>query len=321
MLPKTIVLQMDFDKTLWSPKVTSQDWYYKYKLKTHQMGIYCANDDIIHCFLYNETTGTIGPNEVISLLDYLLLQLENKLGKHDHVIIWCDNCPGQFKECYLFFFLDFLVKKGRFVRADLKFLLEGHTYSVCDRRFGTIQKLFKNQEIVDVPRTWVKILENGNLSNVTAHWVTLEMIKDYKTFLRLHYVRRNEDLEKQKFRVQRIAWLNFGYGEVANEDGQLELLHHPECVFVRTEMDAKQTPMKVSFVKMRQCHELRPEFLEVVHNNRIPIPSNVKRNCVDLAEKYLSERAVTFYHSLPSVNTEKKGEGSERPSDSDSDSE
>lgn len=107
---------------------------------------------------------------------------------------------------------------------------------------------------------------------------------------------------------------------MANEDGQLQLLHHPECVFVRTEMDVKQTPMKVSFVKMRQCHELRPEFLEVVQNERISIPSNVKRNCVDLAEKYLSEIAVTFYQSLPSVNTEKKGESSERPSDNDSDS-
>lgn len=112
MFPKTLTLQLDFDKTLKTPKVTSQDSYFCAKLKTHHLGMYCASDDHIYCFLYDETVGTTGPNEVISLLDYLLVQLENKLGKHDHLIIWCDNAPGQFKECFLFFYLDFIVRRG-----------------------------------------------------------------------------------------------------------------------------------------------------------------------------------------------------------------
>ena len=109
MFPKTLTLQLDFDKTLKTPKVSSQDSYFCAKLKTHHLGMYCASDDHIYCFLYDETVGTTGPNEVISLLDHLLLELENKLGKHDHLIIWCDNAPGQFKECFLFFYLDFIV--------------------------------------------------------------------------------------------------------------------------------------------------------------------------------------------------------------------
>ena len=52
------------------PKVTVQDAYYKLKMKTHQMGIYCANNETNHCCLYDETIGTTGPNEVISLLEY-----------------------------------------------------------------------------------------------------------------------------------------------------------------------------------------------------------------------------------------------------------
>ena len=103
-----------------------QDAYYKLKMKTHQMGIYCANNETIHCFLYEETIGTTGPNEVISLLEYLLKILEGELGKHDRIIIWCDKPPGQFEECYLFFYLDHLIRKQQSLRADLKFLLEGH---------------------------------------------------------------------------------------------------------------------------------------------------------------------------------------------------
>lgn len=302
MFTKTITLQLDFDKSLKTPKVSAQDSYFVPKLRTHQLGMYCANDRNIHCFLYDETIGTTGPNEVISLLDYLLIQLENKLGKHDHIIIWCDNAPGQFKECYLFFYMDLLIKREQFLRADLKFLLEGHTYSVCDRRFASIQKLFGSHEVVDIPRTWPTILEQGKLSNVTVHRVTLDMIKDYKTFLRRQYVSRNEDLEKDRFEVRNICWINYGVGERMNETGQLQLVHHPDCAFVRFEMNPKQPPLKVSFIKQRQCTELRPEFLHTLQ--RRPVREDVKRSCIKLAKKYLSEYAVQFYESLSSINEE-----------------
>ena len=55
------------DQSFKSPKLTVQDAYHKQKLKTYNLGIYCANEDTVHCFFYNETVGTIGPNEVISL--------------------------------------------------------------------------------------------------------------------------------------------------------------------------------------------------------------------------------------------------------------
>lgn len=302
--PKTLTLQLDFDKSLRTPKITSQDCYFSAKLRTHHLGMYCANDDNIYCFLYDECTASSGPNEVISLLDYLLIQIENKLGKHDHIIIWCDNAPGQFKECFLFFYLDYIVRCGKFLRADLKFLLEGHTYSVCDRRFGTIQSIFQRQEIIDVPRKWATVLEREQLSNVVVNWVTLNMIKDYKSFLRLQYVRRNEDLEGEQFEVKNIAWLNFGYGETVDHNGELQLVHHPESVFVRFEMNSKQFPRKISFLKKRQGIKLRPELLTTVRQERRPVREDVKRSCVKLARKYLSEHAIRFYESLPSADEE-----------------
>ena len=72
MFPKTLTLQLDFDKTLKTPKVSSQDSYFCAKLKTHYLGMYCASDDYIYCFLFDETVGSMGPNEVISLLDHLV---------------------------------------------------------------------------------------------------------------------------------------------------------------------------------------------------------------------------------------------------------
>ena len=197
----TLTLQLHFDKSLITPKVPAQDKYYSVRVRTHLLGIYCANNSKIYCFFHDETTGTMGPNKVISLLDYLIQRLQNEHGRHDHLIIWSDKAPGKFKECFLFFYLDYIVQPGQFLRVNFKFLLEGHTYSVCDTRFGTIQTLFKKWEIIAIPQ--------HNLSNVEVCWVTLAMVKDFNSFLRLRYVSWNEDIEKQRFEGKKHCMAQF----------------------------------------------------------------------------------------------------------------
>ena len=109
MLPRVLTLQMDYHKCL----------------RSNLFGIYCTNEDIIHCFFYDKSIGGTSPNEVISLLNYLLKSLQEKHGKFHHPILWADNSLAQFKKYYLFFYLDHIVRKGDFLRVDLQFLLEG----------------------------------------------------------------------------------------------------------------------------------------------------------------------------------------------------
>ena len=75
------------------------------------------------------------------------------------------------------------------------------------------------------------------------------MIKDYKSFLKLQYVSRNEDLSHTKFEVKNIAWINFGIGEELDDEGYLQLVHHPDSAFVRFSMDSKQPLLTVSYQK------------------------------------------------------------------------
>lgn len=320
MFPKTIVLHLDYHKSLKTPKVTAQDSYYSQRLRTYVFGVYCANEEIIYSFVYDDSIGGTGANEVISLLDFVLTRLCNTLGSHEQLIIWCDNSPSQFKENYLFFYLDHLVKRGDYLRADLKFLLEGHSYSICDRRFGSIQKLFDRHETIEVPQQYAKILQESGLSNVKVQWVTLDMIKDFKSFLRLQYVPRNEDIKKKKFRVKDIAWLNFGYGEKANDEGSLELVHHPDQVFLRFSMDTEEPPTLVSYVKLRQATQLVPGLLETARLESKPVPEDVKSDCQKLAKKYLrSDSAKRFYESLRCAPKVSKGAQNCQNSEDDDD--
>ena len=83
----TLTLQLDFDKSLKTPKVPAQDAYYSARVRTHLLGIYCANDGKIYCFFYDETSCTTAPKDVISVLDYLIQRLQKKLGRHDDLMI------------------------------------------------------------------------------------------------------------------------------------------------------------------------------------------------------------------------------------------
>ena len=87
------------------------------------------------------------------------------------------------------------------------------------------------------------------------------MIKDYKSFLKMQYISRNEDLDGEKFEVRGIAWFNFGYGELLNENGELKLVHHPESVFLRFRMDPKEQPRRVSFIKKDKSLNLCQNYL------------------------------------------------------------
>ena len=110
MFPRVLVVQMDYHKTLPTLKVTSQDWYYSRKLRTRLLGVYVANEDCLHCYFYDDTVAGAGPNEVISLLHSTLTKLTEQYGTFDQLIVWTDNAPSQFKECFFFFYLDHLVK-------------------------------------------------------------------------------------------------------------------------------------------------------------------------------------------------------------------
>lgn len=183
----------------------------------------------------------------------------------------------------------------------MKFLLEGHSYSICDRRFGSIQRLFDSHEVMEFPHQWAIVLKRS-LKDIRTYWVTLNMIKGYKSFLKMQCISRNEDLDGEKFEVRGIAWLNFGYGELLNENGELKLVHHPELVFLRFRMDPKEQPRRVSFIKKRQVTKLMPELLTPFSQEARPVKKSVKDFCVKLSQKYLAENAVHFYQSLRVVD-------------------
>ena len=69
-------------------------------------------------------------------------------------------------------------------------------------------------------------------------------------------------------------------------------------------MNVRQQPRKVFFIKKEQVRELRLEYLSPVRQKRQPVNTDVKRVCLQIAQKNLSKSAVQFYRTLPSIKEE-----------------
>lgn len=116
----------------------------------------------------------------------------------------------------------------------------------------------------------------------------------------MKYVARSGDIECEKFEVRKIAFVNFGCGEITNQEGNLQLSWNTKTTFIRFTKDMREKPRIVLFVKKKQGVELNvAEHLVPVRLEKKPIRDDVKQDCIKLARKYLSETAKRFFASLP----------------------
>ncbi len=84
--------------------------------------------------------GHKGPNEVTSVLHYLILQHKSNTASASitNLVIHADNCAGQNKNRWVLWYCCWLVFSGGFKSARLLFLVAGHTKNICDSTFGLI---------------------------------------------------------------------------------------------------------------------------------------------------------------------------------------
>ena len=69
---------------------------------------------------------------------------------------------------------------------------------------------------------------------------------NHKGFLRMKYIARSKGIECEKFEVRKTVYINFGSGELTDQEGTLQLSWHLETPFTRFTMDTKEKPRIVS---------------------------------------------------------------------------
>ena len=101
------------------------------------------------------------------------------------------------------------------------------------------------------------------------------------------------DMEGNKFEVKKVTWINYRYGEEADEKDNLEFVRH-NGAFVRFKVDAMEKPTSVSFCKKKQGVQLTPDMLLPVTLDIRLLPLKVKPDYKKLPQKNLSEAPKGF---------------------------
>nr|XP_002739486.1 PREDICTED: uncharacterized protein LOC100368598 [Saccoglossus kowalevskii] len=292
------VFHLDFSKSLPCPKVSTQDWHFRSKLHLRCLGVDVAKTRTFHCFLWDEMNGGKGPNEIISAFQSLLVQ-QNITSRH--AILSSDNHPGECLNNKFMWYLQSLNDQGTFQRIDYKTLLEGHSYSFADRHFGLIEKNSRKHDVIELPTDWLNVIEQSSFAgHYKAKLLTIDDIYDYSSYLKNEFTYRYKDVNGIKFSFDEAHYFNFGIGERLI-DGTVKTFSHPETAWVRKTLDPKETPIVVSFRKIKQMTRITDCHLHTLSRELKPLPGKVFQDVNELAIKYLSPRAQEWYQALPKV--------------------
>ncbi|XP_050301580.1 uncharacterized protein LOC126739803 [Anthonomus grandis grandis] len=176
----TEAIAMDFQKNLSLPNVTTNDVYYKRQLTFISFNIHelACNNAIF--YIYNETIGGKGANEVVSMLnDYIFTKLKPSVL---HLNIFCDSCAGQNKNFTVFRYLHYVVHVAkRLSSVTVIFPVRGHSYLQCNRDMS-----FVNQKIrAELPRDWVTELKTCRQkpTRFVVHDVDQTMLRKWSGYL------------------------------------------------------------------------------------------------------------------------------------------
>ncbi|XP_073948647.1 uncharacterized protein [Choristoneura fumiferana] len=165
---KTIVTACyDFQKVLCTPQSDVSLFYYKRKFSVYNFTIFDIGNTEGFCFIYDETVGKKGPNEICSSLYKFIT--ENVAKGVTDFIFYSDCCGGQNRNRTVFAFYSFICAKFH-INITHNFFEVGHSQSEGDSMHALIERKKKNQSIY-VPSQWVTLIKcaksTGKPYNIT----------------------------------------------------------------------------------------------------------------------------------------------------------
>ena len=138
--------------------------YYKRKLTLHNFTIYestTSKKDNAFCYLWPETDGNRGANEIGTCIFNYLQSLDEKI---EHVTLYSDCCSGQNRNQYVCSVLMHAVSVLPIKVIDHKFLIPGHTMMECDSMHSAIEFSQRHLSVYSV-HEWVNIIQLARKQN------------------------------------------------------------------------------------------------------------------------------------------------------------
>lgn len=199
--PEVEVLTVDFQQNLPLPVSSTEEVFYKIQLWVFNFCIHLGSTGKSYFYVYDETQGGKGQNEVISMLFHFV---KNHMPSDvKELYIFSDNCSSQNKNYMLVQFLYSLVELNRFRLIVHRYPEPGHSFLPCDRSFGLIEINKRKYDKIFVPNDYVQIIKTTSKKFIVIP-VTQDLFLDFKNlqiFFVKHPSRKNNKFTLSKYRI------------------------------------------------------------------------------------------------------------------------
>lgn len=158
----TMILCMDLQQALPTPKVTTGITFYKRKMWTYNFKIHDYMIGRGHMFVWDEVTAKRGAIEICSCISkFFEMFVPDEVRK---IIMFSDNCSGQNKNFTLLMFYLTYIHRGRFSEITHVYFQPGHTYMAADSDFGIIEKNMRCHNYIFTPDEHIDIIKKSRRS-------------------------------------------------------------------------------------------------------------------------------------------------------------
>lgn len=158
-----IVLVYDLEKVFDTPKLSTNVIYYKRQLSTYNLCIHDETNNRSYMYIWHEGIASKGPQEITS---GLLYHFNNFVPANCHkIILYSDGCGSQNRNIKTSLMLDqYLEKSNNLETIEQNFFMSGHSYNVCDRKFGIIEKKKRRTTNIFVPSQWKDLIADAKVT-------------------------------------------------------------------------------------------------------------------------------------------------------------
>jgi len=159
--PKYCVAVFDLQKVLTSPQSEVSSFYYKRKYATYNFTIFDIANKQGYCYMWTETEGNRGSNEIGTCL-FKFIELLKDRGVEEFTF-YSDNCGGQNRNRYIYSMWEYAASIYK-VTIIHRFFEKGHTQNEGDSMHATIE-CAKKGKIIYVPSQWMTLVRCAKLKN------------------------------------------------------------------------------------------------------------------------------------------------------------